>query len=77
MVHWYFDEKVAVDRMKERQRAGEQARAWGVFRPEQPPAWSRVQMRLGRWLIALGESLQQGKGIRRAEMTPSSQCGLR
>jgi hypothetical protein len=77
MVHWYFDEKLAVEPMRETQRAVEQAWAWGVFRPEQPPGWWRARMRLGRWLIALGQSLQQGRGTRGAEMASSSRCRLR
>ncbi len=77
MVDWYFDEKMAVGRMRETQRQADQAQAWGLVRREAPPVWHRLQRRLGHWLIARGEYLQHGKEIRRADVVSSSQCGLR
>jgi hypothetical protein len=77
MVHWYFDEKVAAERMRERQGEADRVQLLGLHRREQTPGWLRLQVRLGQWLIALGESLQRGREIRRAGMTSSSQCGLR
>ena len=77
MVHWYFDEKVAAERMRERQREADRAQVLGLHRGEEAPGWLRLQVRLGRWLIALGQHLQRGEGIRRADLVSSSQCGLR
>ncbi len=77
MVHWFFDEKVAAERMRETQRQADRAQVLDLYRREEPPAWLRLQMRLGQWLIALGEYLQRGDGVRRADLASSSQCGLR
>jgi hypothetical protein len=77
MGHWYFDEKVAAERMRVMQRKADRAQVLGLYRREAAPGWLRLQMRLGQWLIALGEHLQRGEGIRRADLASSSQCGLR
>ncbi len=77
MVDWYFDEKMAAGRMRETQRQADRAQAWGLFRREAPTVWHRLQMRLAHWLIALGQYLQRGKAIRRADPASSPQCGLR
>ena len=77
MVHWYLDEKVAVERMREIQRAADRARALGEFHPIEPAARRRFQMQLGEWLIALGKYLQRGEAKREPGMISSSQCGLR
>lgn len=77
MVHWYFDEKVAVERMREIQRAADRARALGVFHPGKPAARRRFQMQLGEWLIAVGKYLQRGEANRKPGMASSSQCGVR
>ena len=77
MVHWYFDEKVAVERMRETQRAADRARALGVFHPGKPAARRRFQMQLGEWLIAVGKYLQRGEAKREPGMDSSSQCGVR
>jgi len=77
MEHWYFDERTAVERMREIQRQADRAQAWGLFRRDAPTVWHRLQRRLGYWLIALGEYLQHGEENRRAALKSSSQCGLR
>lgn len=77
MVHWHFDETVAVERMREIQRRADQAQAWGLLRRDAPTAWPRLQGRLGHWLIALGRYLQHGEEKRRAALRSSSRCGLR
>jgi len=77
MVHWYFDEKIAVERMRETQRAAEQAQALGVLHPGKPAARRKLQMQLGEWLIAVGKYLQRGEAKREPGMVSSSQCGLR
>lgn len=77
MVHWYFDETVAVERMREIQRQADRAQAWGLLRREAPTARLRLQRRLGHWLIALGQYLQKGEENRRAALRSSSQCGFR
>ncbi len=77
MVHWYFDEKLALERMRETQRAADRAWVLGASHPIKPAARRRLQVQLGEWLIALGEYLQRGEGIRRADLTSSSQCCLR
>ncbi len=77
MVDWYFDEKMAAERMRETQRQADRAQAWGLLRRDAPTVWHRLQKRLGHWLIALGRYLQHGEEIRRADVASSSQCGLR
>jgi len=77
MVHWYFDEKVAVERMREIQRAADRARALGGFHPIEPAARRRFQMQLGEWLITVGKYLQRGEAKRKPGMVSSSQCGVR
>lgn len=77
MMHWYFDEKVAAERMRERQREADRAQILGLHRREEAQWWLRLQVRLGQWLIALGEYLQRGEGVRRVDLATSSQCGLR
>lgn len=77
MVHWYFDEKVAVERMRETQRAVDRAWALGVSHPIEPAARRRFQVQLGEWLIAVGKYLQRGEAERKPGMVSSSQCGLR
>lgn len=77
MVHWYFDERMWVERMREIQRQANRAQAVGLFRRERLTAWVRLQRRLGSWLIALGEHLQHGEETRRADMASSSQRGVR
>jgi hypothetical protein len=77
MVHWYFDEKVAVERMREAQRHADRAQALGRVRSERPGAWRRLRGILGRMLVAMGKRLQQGEPIGRPDLASSSQCGLR
>lgn len=77
MADWYFEEMVAAERMRETQRQADRAQALGLFRREAPTVLQRLQLRMGRWLIALGQSLQHGEEIRRADAASSSQCGLR
>ncbi len=77
MGHWYFDEKVAVERMREAQRAADRARSLGRVHPEGPPAWRRLQRQLGEWLIAVGKRLQRGEADGTPGMVSSSQCGVR
>ena len=77
MVHWYFDEKVAVERMRETQRAAERAWVLGASHPIEPAARGRLLMRLGEWLIAVGKYLQRGEAKREPGMVSSSQCGVR
>jgi len=76
MVHWYFDETVALERMREIQRQADGAQAWCLFPREAPRARLRLQRRLGHWLIALGQYLQHGDENCRAALRSSSQCGL-
>ena len=76
-MHWYSDEQMVAQRMREIQRQADRAQAWGLLGREAPRAWLRLQRRLGHWLIALGQYFQRGKEIRRADVAPSSQCGLR
>ncbi len=75
MVHWYADETMMVQRMREIQRQADRAQAWGLLRRETPT--TRLQRRLGHWLVALGQFLQHGEETRRADVASSSQCGLR
>jgi hypothetical protein len=77
MVHWYFDETVAVQRMREIQRQADRAQALGLYHRKEPPVWPHLRTRLGHWLIALGQYLQYGAENRRAALRSSSQCGLR
>ena len=77
MVHWYFDEKLALERMRETQRAADRAWALGASHPIEPAARRRFQMQLGEWLIAVGKYLQRGEANRKPGMVSSSQCGLR
>ena len=77
MVHWYFDEKLAVERMRETQRAADRAWALGASHPIEPAARRRFQMRLGEWLIAVGKYLQREEAKREPGMVSSSQCGVR
>ncbi|MGH2372839.1 MAG: hypothetical protein ACRDIC_05100 [bacterium] len=65
MVHWHFDETMALERMRETERQANRAQAVGLFRREVPTAWLRLQRRLGYWLIALGQYLQRGEETRR------------
>ena len=77
MVHWYFDEKVAVERMRETQREADRARALGASHPIEPAARRRFRMQLGEWLIAVGKYLQRGEAKREPGIVSSSQCGVR
>ena len=77
MVHWYFDEKVALERMRETQRAADRAWVLGVFHPGKPAARRRLQVQLGEWLIAVGKYLRRGEAKREPGMVSSSQCGVR
>ncbi len=77
MEHWYSDEIMVMQRVREIQRRADRAQAWGLFRRAEPPAWPRLRTQLGHGLIALGQYLQRGKEIRRADAASSSQCGLR
>jgi hypothetical protein len=77
MVHWYTDETMVVQRMREIQRQADRAQAWGLYHRQEPPAWPRLRKRLGQWLIALGQHLQHGEGSPRADVASSSRCGLR
>ena len=62
-MHWYSDEKVVMQRMREIQRQADRAQAWGLVRRDAPTVWHGLQRRLAHWLIALGEYLQRGKAI--------------
>ncbi len=75
MVHWYADETMMVQRMREIQRQADRAQVWGLLRRETPT--TRLQGRLGHWLVALGQYLQHREEIRRPDVASSSQCGLR
>ena len=77
MVHWYFDETVALERMRETQRAADRAWALGASHSIEPEAWRRLQVQLGEWLIAVGKYLQRGEAKREPGMDSSSQCGVR
>lgn len=77
MVHWYFDEKIAVQRMREVQREADRAQALGLNYAARPAGQSRLRMRLGRALEAMGRRLQEAEPVRRANLASSSQCGLR
>ncbi len=77
MVHWYFDEKLALERMRETQRAADRAWTLGASHPIEPAARRRLQVQLGEWLIAVGKYLQRGEAKREPGMVSSSQCGLR
>ncbi len=77
MEHWYSDEIMVMQRVREIQRRADRAQAWGLFRRDAPTVWHRLQRRLGHGLIALGQYLQHGEEIRRADAASSSQCGLR
>ncbi len=76
-LHWYADETMMVQRMREIQRRADRAQALGLYHREEPPAWPRLRTRLGHWLIALRRYLQHGEENRRADLKSSSQCGLR
>jgi hypothetical protein len=76
-VHWYFDEMMAVERMREIQRQADRAQALGLYHRQAPPAWPGLRKRLGHWLIALGHYLQHAEETRRADVASSSRCGLR
>jgi len=77
MVHWYYDEKLALERIRETQRAANRAWVLGVFHPGRPAARRRLQVQLGEWLIAVGKYLQRGEAKREPGMVSSSQCGVR
>ena len=77
MVHWYYDEKLALERIRETQRAANRAWVLGVFHPGKPAARRRLQVQLGEWLIAVGKYLQRGEAKREPGMVSSSQCGVR
>jgi len=77
MVHWYFDEKVVAERMRETQRHADRAQALGLHGRVEPSGWQRLRIRLGEQLIAVGRYLQQTEVSRRPGLVSSSQCGLR
>jgi hypothetical protein len=77
MVHWYFDEKIAVQRMQEMQQAVDRAQALGLNHAARPAGQSRLRMRLGRALEAMGRRLQGVEPARQVNLASSSQCGLR
>lgn len=74
MAHWYFDERVVAERMRDARREAERAQALGPNRQRGPGGWERVRKALGRGLVALGKRLQQG---RPEALARSSQCPLR
>jgi hypothetical protein len=76
MLNWYSEETMMVQRMREIQRQADRAQALGLYHWE-PPAWPRLRTRLGRWLALLGKYLQHGDQNHRADLSSSSQCGLR
>jgi hypothetical protein len=77
MVHWYFDEAMAVQRMRETQRKADQTQAWGLNRRARLGGWERIRGILGRGLVALGERLQQSDLARGSHLVSPSQCALR
>jgi hypothetical protein len=77
MVHWYADETMMVQRMREIQRQADRAQTLGLYQREGAPVWPRLRTRLGRWLIVLGRYLRRGDDVGRADVASSSQCGLR
>lgn len=77
MVHWYFDEVVLVERMREVQRTADRAQALGLVARARPRGWRRLRAGLGRMLVALGRRLQQAEPIPPPELASRSQCGLR
>lgn len=76
MVHWYFDERVAVEQMREAQRRADRAQALGLLQAGSPERES-LRTRLGRALVTIGNRLQRARLVHRSEVTASSQCGLR
>jgi len=77
MVHWYFDEKVAAERMRETQQVADRAQALGLHRRVEASGWQRLRMRIGARLVSLGQRLQQRDAKRRSDLPSPSQCGLR
>ena len=77
MLHWYSDENMAVERIPEIQQQADRVQILGLYHRKEFPVRSRLRTILGHWLIALGQYLQGGKEIHRADLRPSSQCGLR
>lgn len=77
MVHWYFDEVMVVERMREAQREADRAQALGLVARARPRGWRRLRACLGRTLVALGRRLQQTEPIHPPELASPSQCGLR
>lgn len=75
-MHWYFDEVLVIERMREIQRRAAQAQALGLIGSGRIGLWG-VRLALGRGLVALGERLREGKPVRRPELASSSQCALR
>lgn len=77
MAHWYFDEKMAAERMRETQRVADRALALGLHRQVEASGWQRIRMRIGERLVSLGQRLQQGDAERQSDLPSPSQCGLR
>ncbi len=77
MVHWYFDEMVVMERMREVQREADWAQALGLGQVAPRTHSPGLRARLGRALVKLGSRLQQTEPIRRPDLASPSQCGLR
>jgi hypothetical protein len=77
MDHWYFDEELALERMRDTQRAADRAWSLGPSHPIQPAARRRFQTQLGEWLVAVGKYLQRGEAKREPGLASSCQCGVR
>lgn len=77
MVHWYFDEVTAVERMREVQRAADRAQALGLLQGRGPRGWRQLRMRLWQALIAVRRRVPYAEGLPRTDLASSCQCGLR
>jgi len=75
-MHWYFDEIVLKERMREIQREAARAQTLGLNRSGRI-GLRRVRMVLGRGLVSLGERLREGTPVGRPELASSSHCALR
>ncbi len=77
MEHWYFDEVMVAQRMREAQQGADRARALGLCREVRPSRWEQLCTWLGRVLVALGRRLESAETARRPDLVFPSQCELR
>ncbi len=77
MEHWYFDEVMVAQRMREVERGADRARALGLCRDTRSSGWEQVWAWLGRMLVALGTRLESAETARRPDLVFPSQCELR